>query len=304
MGEADPLAALLESIAAEFDVAMGRPEKVRADCARLREHLARPPTAPDLERLRRLAALLRQRMGPIAVPLFELLEEQAAASDDPWPLARGAAAEPRRRARAEGARAPPSAWRSADPSSSIVASCSSWRTRSSGPALPWARRTLSPRSPGSSAGRGRSRETPCSPSTSSRPGAASAAWPPGCSTSPGSRRLSPSPRACSGRRPTRSSPRTSATRARRTATSSTSCPTRDARRRPSPRCGGRRRPAARPCCGEVIAELGWARVNLGLEVRPRVGVSLGGSVPLMVSPAEAPLLEILRGGPSDDRARG
>ena len=28
-------------------------------------------------------------MGPIAVPLFELLEEQAAASDDPWPLVEG-----------------------------------------------------------------------------------------------------------------------------------------------------------------------------------------------------------------------
>jgi hypothetical protein len=89
MGEADPLAHLLESIGAQFDVAMGRPEKVRADCACLREQLARPPTAPDLERLGRLAPLLRQRVGPIALPLFELLEEQAAASDEPWPLLEG-----------------------------------------------------------------------------------------------------------------------------------------------------------------------------------------------------------------------
>ena len=71
MGEADPLAGFLESIAAEFDVAMGRPEKVRADCARLRERLARPPTVPEVERLCRLAPLLRQRAGPIAAPLFE-----------------------------------------------------------------------------------------------------------------------------------------------------------------------------------------------------------------------------------------
>jgi pyruvate,water dikinase len=57
---------------------------------------------------------------------------------------------------------------------------------------------------------------------------------------------------------------------------------------------------AEAACGEavlraVIAELGWARVNLGLDVRPRVQVSFGGSVPLTVSPAEAPLLEGLEG---------
>src|SRR5512139_3844232 len=86
MGEPDPLAALHESIAAEFDVAMGRPEKVRADCARLREELARPTGAVDVQRLCRLAPLLRSRAGAIAEPLFDLLEEQAAASDSPWPL--------------------------------------------------------------------------------------------------------------------------------------------------------------------------------------------------------------------------
>jgi phosphohistidine swiveling domain-containing protein len=53
---------------------------------------------------------------------------------------------------------------------------------------------------------------------------------------------------------------------------------------------------AEAICGEkllreVIAELGWARVNLGIEVQPQVGLSLDGSLPLMVSPAEAPLLE-------------
>ncbi len=53
---------------------------------------------------------------------------------------------------------------------------------------------------------------------------------------------------------------------------------------------------AEAVCGEallrdVIAELGWSRVNLGVEVRPCVGVSIGGSVPLVVSAAEAPLLE-------------
>src|SRR5512147_2109828 len=89
MGEADPVAALVESIAAEFDVAMGRPDKVRAGCARLRELLARPPAAWDVERLCGLGALLRQRIGPIAEALFDFLEAQAADSDDPWPIVEG-----------------------------------------------------------------------------------------------------------------------------------------------------------------------------------------------------------------------
>jgi hypothetical protein len=49
-------------------------------------------------------------------------------------------------------------------------------------------------------------------------------------------------------------------------------------------------------CGErllqdVIAELGWARVNLGIRVCTRVAVSVGGSFPLQMSPAEAQLLD-------------
>ena len=77
MGEADSAAALLESIAAEFDVAMGRPEKVRADCERLRGRLTRPPTGSEIDRLRRLAPLLRRRAGPIAEPLFDFLHSES-----------------------------------------------------------------------------------------------------------------------------------------------------------------------------------------------------------------------------------
>ncbi len=249
MGEADPLAALLESIAAEFDVAMGRPEKVRADCARLREHLARPPTAPEVERLVRLASLLRQRMGPIAEPLFDLLEEQAAASDDPWPLVEGLL---RSRDVALARRALGAAERLAESGSlrvdrRVVRFLADEVERAGSPlgeadALAAIARLL--RRPGTGS------EDPVLALYLEPAGAsASAASPPACSTSPVSRRLSLSPRACSGRRPTRSSPRTSATRARRTATSSTSSPTPDARHPPSPRCGGRRRRAARPCCG-------------------------------------------------------
>jgi pyruvate,water dikinase len=58
--------------------------------------------------------------------------------------------------------------------------------------------------------------------------------------------------------------------------------------------------AAEAVCGEallrdVIAELGWPRINLGVEVRPQIGVSVGGSLPFWVLPAEALLLESCEG---------
>jgi len=46
---------------------------------------------------------------------------------------------------------------------------------------------------------------------------------------------------------------------------------------------------------EVVAETTWPRLNLGLEVRRIIGVSLGGSYPFLVSPWEAPLLSPWRG---------
>jgi hypothetical protein len=42
---------------------------------------------------------------------------------------------------------------------------------------------------------------------------------------------------------------------------------------------------------EVIASLGWSRMNLGLEVRPCVGISVNDSLPLLVTPAEASLFD-------------
>ncbi|MGE5177223.1 MAG: PEP/pyruvate-binding domain-containing protein [Hyphomicrobiales bacterium] len=53
---------------------------------------------------------------------------------------------------------------------------------------------------------------------------------------------------------------------------------------------------AESICGEpilrdVIAALGWGNVNLGIEVKPMVGVRVGGAPPLWVDSAVAPLLE-------------
>ena len=46
---------------------------------------------------------------------------------------------------------------------------------------------------------------------------------------------------------------------------------------------------------EVIADLGWRRVNLGLDVRRVVGVSVDGSMPFLLTPAEATIFEGCRG---------
>ena len=46
---------------------------------------------------------------------------------------------------------------------------------------------------------------------------------------------------------------------------------------------------------DVIAELGWRRVNLGLDVHPVVGVAVDGSLPFLLTPAEAVIFEGCRG---------
>ena len=53
-------------------------------------------------------------------------------------------------------------------------------------------------------------------------------------------------------------------------------------------------------CGEtvvndLVGEFGWRRVNLGLTVRPCVGVSVDGSLPFLLTPAEARLVDTLPG---------
>lgn len=292
MGEADPLASLLESIAAEFDVTMGRPERVRADCERIREHLPSPPV--DLERLSPLGPLLRRRAGPIAVPVFDLLEERAAASDDPWPLVGELL---RSRDPAFARRALETAERLAA-GGSLALDHHALRflagevERAGSPlgeadALAAIARLL--RRPGAT------EQDPVldlylEPSADSvRRLAARLLDLPGQPAPPpvAETLLGPEAHAFLDRylRFTR-------------ATHRDLLHLRPDPGRPPPGLASLRR--AEAACGEallreVIAELGWARVNLGLDVQPRVGVSFGGSVPLMVSPAEAPLLEAVEG---------
>ena len=290
MGEVDPLAALLDGVAAEFDVAMGRPEKVREHCARLRECLTKPLSAPDLVRLTGLTGLLRKRMGPIAVPLFELLEEEAGACDDPWPLLEGML-------------------RSRD-SSLVQRALEAAEGLADQGALAVDRRAVQfladeVEGPGSPLGEAQALGTIAG--LLRRQG-----------TEPGDPVLALYLDPAAGR--------IRALAARLLDLSGQPAPlalaegllgpeayaflapylryTRATHRDllhllpdpggPPPALSSLRR--AQATCGEavlrqVIAKLGWARVNLGLEVLSRVGVSLGGSVPLMLAPAEAPLVE-------------
>jgi phosphohistidine swiveling domain-containing protein len=290
MGEADPAAALVESIAAEFDVAMGRPEKVRAECERLRAHLSRPPTGSEVDQLRRLAPLLRQRAGPIAEPLFGFLEEQAAASEDPRPLLEALL---RSRDGALARRALGTAERLAESGSlrvdrrvveflaeevdeagsalgepdALAAIARLLRRQRPGPRDPVLALFLEP---AGSRVRGLAarlldldgQPAPLALAESLLATDAYAFLGPYLRYTRATHRdllhIQPEPG------------------------------------RPPPALASLRQ--AEEACGEallreVIAELGWARVNLGLEVRPRVAVSFSGSVPLVVSPAEAPLLE-------------
>jgi pyruvate,water dikinase len=80
---------ILEFITAEFEVAMGSPERVRAACFRLRERLGLTPPSSDLDHLRGLFPLLNTRVGTIINPIFEMLDELSLTATDPWFLLKG-----------------------------------------------------------------------------------------------------------------------------------------------------------------------------------------------------------------------
>jgi phosphohistidine swiveling domain-containing protein len=294
MSEAHPRVALFQSIAAEFGVAMGRPEKVQADCERLRALLARPPTAPEVGELCQLASLLRQRLGPIAVPLFDLLEEQAAGSEDPWPLLEELL---RSRDVTLAQRALGTAERLVDSGSlhldrravqfladevettgsplgeaeSLAGIARLLCRQGTGPGDPVLGLYLEPAGDSVRGLAARLLDLDGQPAPAAR--AESLLGPEAYAfLGPYLRYTRATHRDLFHLQPDPGSPP----------------PALPSLRRAEAACG-------EALLREVIAELGWARVNLGLEVRPYVGVSFGGSIPLMVSPVEAPLLEPLEG---------
>ncbi|MGD8376749.1 MAG: PEP/pyruvate-binding domain-containing protein [Acidobacteriota bacterium] len=77
--------AAVAAVAGELERAVGRPEHVATGCARLAAALrvaGMPPLGPALQ----LAGLLRRRVGPVAAALLPFLEEVAGGAAEPWPL--------------------------------------------------------------------------------------------------------------------------------------------------------------------------------------------------------------------------
>jgi len=66
---------ILKSITAEFEVAMGSPERVRSACFRLREQLGSSPSSSDIEFINGLFPLISKRAGAVVTPVFDMFDE-------------------------------------------------------------------------------------------------------------------------------------------------------------------------------------------------------------------------------------
>ena len=80
---------LLRAISEQFDVIMGNEARVASVCTELKLRLPVPLTEADQRRISALLPLLAKRAGPLAQPVFELFHEIALVSSNPWPLVKG-----------------------------------------------------------------------------------------------------------------------------------------------------------------------------------------------------------------------
>lgn len=292
----DSTGALLRAIETEFRLAAARPEEVETACARLRERMASPPAPPDLADLARLTPLLRERVGPIAASLFSLLEEKAGISDAPWTLLEGMLQA-----------------RDGDLARRAVRLAGELAGRGSLAVTPGVveRLALFAEAEDSPLSEGASLSAMAGIVRRLKVGGAEAEDPVRALYLEGEgrlRRLAARILDLDGQPPVASlaarllgpgahealGPYLDYTRA----THLDLLCLAPAGGEPPPILAALRR--AETECGEallreVVAELGWPRVNLGLEIRRVLGVSLGGSLPFLVSPWEAPLLESLEG---------
>jgi len=84
------LTELARSIDGELEVLMGTPERVEALCARLQQALRAAPAGTLHDEVLALARRLRERDGAIAAPVFGLVAEAATSWEAPWPVLREA----------------------------------------------------------------------------------------------------------------------------------------------------------------------------------------------------------------------
>lgn len=86
--ERDPLDEPLAALEADFAVAMGGPERTAKACAKISVILGSQVDTSTAAKLLPAAALLRKRGGAVAEPLFALLEQASRQCDQPWTLLR------------------------------------------------------------------------------------------------------------------------------------------------------------------------------------------------------------------------
>ena len=86
---ADRIAALMVQIASEFEVAMGSQVRVKEACAELSRFWETAPVFPDREQLQRLVSVMGKRSGAMVEPLFELLVQLSWRIDDAWIVLEG-----------------------------------------------------------------------------------------------------------------------------------------------------------------------------------------------------------------------
>lgn len=87
--EGELICALIDSLASQFEFAMDRVEQVETDCRQLRQALGACPLISGNQYLERLLPLLRKKTGAMPSAVFSLLEESTASCADSWPLLEG-----------------------------------------------------------------------------------------------------------------------------------------------------------------------------------------------------------------------
>jgi hypothetical protein len=80
---------VISSLQGEFAVVFGKPERVAECCSRLERSLSAPPAPSDVERLVPLLPILTDHAGPLVAPVYDLVERAAASCANPLPLLKG-----------------------------------------------------------------------------------------------------------------------------------------------------------------------------------------------------------------------
>jgi phosphohistidine swiveling domain-containing protein len=80
---------LLRALAEQFEVAMGKPERVQDSCEQLQRLLSSPPSEADIHYLLQLTPLLAKPSRALVLPLFGFMEQATEDCAKPWPLLKG-----------------------------------------------------------------------------------------------------------------------------------------------------------------------------------------------------------------------